>query len=392
MFTIVALSLCYQPHLRPTITTPRASTPMLSEQWSVDAIGKAIGNMAFEKTTDAMAFVVEKIDTALSEEPIIDATKSEPIRRPKAAQITPPKWTQPPAEMTPKKTAAAGRDNGSAVKALASGLKQPPVLKPRPQPAQPQQPPVVRPVIDATHSPPRLKPRPQPTQPQPTQPQPQPPAATNAGIVDATKKSQPIRRAKAAQVPQPTPPPQPQPVQQTPPQRAPAPAPQSDASSLDCGPKIKVVGIGGGGCSTVSRIPYALGGHLGSSVDLLMLNTDAQALEYTRTTHLAPLSPPPSPPRSHLVSFVCAALLQVRERDGARRCGRLHRQICESVGGGGDGGGSGGLLQGQHRRGAPADDVPAARRGVPVRPGCRRPTELGRLRCGRSRGGDQSQA
>ena len=88
MFTIVALSLCYQPHLRPIITTPRASTPMLSEQWSVDAIGKAIGNMAFEKTTDAMAFVVEKIDTALSEEPIIDATKSEPIRRPKAAQIT----------------------------------------------------------------------------------------------------------------------------------------------------------------------------------------------------------------------------------------------------------------------------------------------------------------
>ena len=85
--TVFALSsLCLQPHLRPTVVAPaRAATPVLAEQWNVDAIGKATLNTV----TDVMAFVVEKIDTALSEEPIIDATKSEPIHRPKAAQITP---------------------------------------------------------------------------------------------------------------------------------------------------------------------------------------------------------------------------------------------------------------------------------------------------------------
>lgn len=46
------------------------------------------------------------------------------------------------------------------------------------------------------------------------------------------------------------------------------------------GPVLKVVGVGGGGCNTVSNLPSALGGLLGSSVELLMLNTDTQALHH----------------------------------------------------------------------------------------------------------------
>ena len=87
MFTIVALSLCYQPHLRPTITTPRASTPVLSEQWSVDAIGKAIGNMAFEKTTDAMA-LSPKIDTPRRSRSSTRPTGADPPAKGRADHAT----------------------------------------------------------------------------------------------------------------------------------------------------------------------------------------------------------------------------------------------------------------------------------------------------------------
>jgi hypothetical protein len=63
--------------------------------------------------------------------------------------------------------------------------------------------------------------------------------------------------------------------------------PAAPAAATPMGPVLKVVGIGGGGCSTVSRIPYALGGHLGESVSLSMLNTDAQALHYASQTAAA---------------------------------------------------------------------------------------------------------
>ena len=53
---------------------------------------------------------------------------------------------------------------------------------------------------------------------------------------------------------------------------------QPSAAPRGPGPVLKVVGIGGGGCSTVSRLPSALGNLIGESVDLVMLNTDSQAL------------------------------------------------------------------------------------------------------------------
>ena len=62
---------------------------------------------------------------------------------------------------------------------------------------------------------------------------------------------------------------------------APVPEPQPERRS---GPLLKVVGIGGGGCSTVSRLPHALGAHLGEGVELVMVNTDAQALERDAVT------------------------------------------------------------------------------------------------------------
>ena len=70
-----------------------------------------------------------------------------------------------------------------------------------------------------------------------------------------------------------------------------ATAPSAPASKeSQNGPVLKVVGIGGGGCSTVARMPYALGSNLGESVQLIMLNTDAQALEHASQTAATAIS------------------------------------------------------------------------------------------------------
>ena len=70
-----------------------------------------------------------------------------------------------------------------------------------------------------------------------------------------------------------------------------ATAPSAPASKeSQNGPVLKVVGIGGGGCSTVARMPYALGSNLGESVQLIMLNTDAQALDHASQTAATAIS------------------------------------------------------------------------------------------------------
>ena len=70
----------------------------------------------------------------------------------------------------------------------------------------------------------------------------------------------------------------------SPPQRA-AAAAASPSAACHQGPKLKVVGLGGGGCSTVGRsagLLSSMADVLGGSVDLLMFNTDVQAVDQHR--------------------------------------------------------------------------------------------------------------
>ena len=212
----------------------------------------------------------------------------------------------------------------------------------------------------------------------------QPPAATNAGIVDATKD-----RSRSAG---------PRPHRCRSPRRrrsrspysrrrrrAPAPAPQSDASSLDCGPKIKLSASVAAAARLCRASPTRLADTLGRR-STCSCSTLTRARGGTRTTHLAPLSslllllPSPCFIRLRRTTTGTRATARGAAADYIAKSGRPEVR---------DGGGSGGLLQGQHTR-SPADDARSSARSSTAR--CRRPPELGRLRCGRSRGGDQSQA